>query len=64
LKGIRINSINKQKFAFVDQFRQDEVENLTVKLPAVNGKPDFEKIEEIFNKLQRIKTNEYTLILE
>lgn len=59
-----INSINKQKFAFVDQFRQDEVDCLTVKLPSKDGKPDFNRIEEIMQNIRREKSEEYCILMK
>lgn len=40
-----LNSINRQKYAFKNQFRQNDADNLYVKLPSdIDGKPDWDNV--------------------
>lgn len=46
-----INSINRQKYAFKNQFRQNDADELSVKLPSLqNGKPDWDNIIEYMKR--------------
>lgn len=48
-----LTSINEQKYAFKDQFRQDDADNLTVKLPVnKEGKPDWKYMRNFIDKEQ------------
>lgn len=51
LTGI-INSITSSKFGYNDQFRQHDLETLTIKLPVTSaGEPDWDYMDEYIEKL-------------